>query len=240
MLLASLLAAFLLSREADVRQAPLFPSETTAMVALDLSGSIGDFRRLATVLKRVAREEERAGLVVFSGGAYELLPPETPARELGSYARFFTPTRTGGEAYPINPWDVAEFRGGTSVASGLDAARSALEREGISRGAILLASDLDVEQDSESVTEAVVAVRRAGIELRIVPVGALPQHRAFFERLVGRAAFLADEDADAPVATSMERRFGGTLPWRFLLVGAVAVLALAANERLLARLEVRP
>jgi hypothetical protein len=238
-LLGALLVAFWLARDAGVRQAPLVPSESTAMVALDLSASIGDFRRVATVLRRVAREAEHAGLVVFSGGAYELLPPGTPARELGSYVRFFTPLRDGSEVYPTNPWDVAEFRGGTSITSGLDAARVALEREGVSRGAILLASDLDVEHDSEAVTEAVVAVRRAGIELRIVPVGALPEHRAFFEQLVGRAAFLADEDADAPVRTNAERRFGGTLPWPFLLVAALAVIALAANERFLARLEVR-
>lgn len=239
LLLVALLSAFLLASDADVRQAPLVPSDTTATVALDLSASIGDFPRIATVLRRVAREQEHAGLVVFSGGAYELLPPGAPARELGHFARFFTPVREDSDVFPTNPWDVAEFRGGTSITSGLDAARTALEREGVSRGAILLASDLDVEHDSEAVTEAVVAIRRAGIELRIVPVGALPEHLAFFEQLVGRAAFLADEEAGTPVATSAERRFGGTLPWGFLLVGALAVIALTANERLLARLEVR-
>ncbi len=239
-LLAALSVAFLLSRDAGVRQAPLVSSETTAMVALDLSASIGNFPRIAAVLRRIARDEENAGLVVFSGGAYELLPPGAPAREVGSFARFFTPLREGGEVYPTNPWDVAEFRGGTSIGSGLDAARAALRREGVSRGAIVLASDLDVEADSESVSEAVVAIRRDGIELRIVPVGALPQNRAFFEQLVGRAAFLAEEDAEAPVATAAERRFGGTLPWGFLLVSALAVVFLTANERFLSRLEVRP
>ncbi len=239
-LLAALALALLLARDAGVRQAPLVSSETTAMVALDLSASIGNFPRIAAVLRRIARDEENAGLVVFSGGAYELLPPGAPAREVGSFARFFTPLREGGEVYPTNPWDVAEFRGGTSIASGLDAARSALRRDGVSQGAIVLASDLDVEADSESVTEAILAVRRDGIELRIVPVGALPQNRAFFEQLVGRAAFLAEEDAEAPVATAAERRFGGTLPWGFLLVSALAVVFLTANERFLSRLEVRP
>lgn len=239
-LLGALALALLLARDAGVRQAPLVSSETTAMVALDLSASIGNFPRIAAVLRRIARDEENAGLVVFSGGAYELLSPGAPAREVGSFARFFTPLREGGEVYPTNPWDVAEFRGGTSIASGLDAARAALRREGVSRGAIVLASDLDVEHDSESVGEAILAVRRDGIELRIVPVGALPQHRAFFEQLVGRAAFLAEEDAEAPVATAAERRFGGTLPWGFLLVSALAIIFLTANERFLSRVEVRP
>ena len=169
-LLGALLVAFVLARDADVRQAPLVPSHTTAMVALDLSASIGDFRRVAAVLRRVAREEEQAGLVIFSGGAYELLPPGTPASEIGSFARFFAPVREASEVYPTNPWDVTEFRGGTSIVSGLDAARFALEREGVSRGSILLASDLDVEHDSEAVTEAASRVT-------IPPAASMPFQR---------------------------------------------------------------
>ena len=98
---------------------------------------------------------------------------------------------------------------------------------------------LDVEADSESVSDAIAAVRHAGIQLRIIPIGASPQHLAFFERLVGRAAFLAEEKPGAPIATAAEKRLGGPLPWAFLAVSALAVVFLTANERLLSRLEVR-
>lgn len=239
-LVALLTYAFVLARGADVRQAPLVPSQTTAVLVLDQSASIGDYPRIAAALRRIAREEERAGFVIFSGGAYELLPPGTPARELEPFARFFTPLREGGEVYPRSPWDAAEFRGGTSIGSGLDAARRALLRDGVSRGSIVLASDLDVEADSESVSDAIVAIREEGIQLRIIPIGALPQHRAYFERIVGRTAFLADQNPEAPIATASEERLGGPLPWAFLAVSALAVVLLTGNERLLSRLEVRP
>lgn len=237
-LLAALAFAYALTRDADVRRSSLVPGETTAMLALDLSASIGDFRRVGDTLRRVAREEEHAGLVVFSDGAYELLPPGTPGRELERFARFFTPGENG--EYPTNPWDVSGFRGGTSISSGLAAAQEALAREGISRGSILLASDLDVEADSERVSEVVTAILGIGTEIRVIPVGALPRHVAFFERLLGRAAFLAEGDEpEAPVATAGEKRPGGVLPWSFLAVAALAIALLAANERLLSRLEVR-
>jgi hypothetical protein len=237
-LFAALAYAFALTRGADVRRAPIVPSQTTPVVALDMSASIGDFDRIGDTLRRIGREEDEAGLVVFSDGAYELLPPGAPARELAAFARFFTPIRE--DVFPPNPWDAAEFRGGTSIHSGLLAARAALEREDVSRGSVVLVSDLDVEGSAEQVSDTVLAMRRDGFELRVVPVGALPRHRAFFETLLGREAFLAEEDPGAPVATAPERRLGGALPWSFLAVGALVVALLAVNERLLARLEVRP
>jgi hypothetical protein len=236
-LVAALAYAFTLTRGADNRPASLVPGETTAMLVLDLSASIGDYRRVGDTLRRVAREEEDAGLIVFSDGAYELLPPGAPGRELEPFARFFTPVGADGE-YPRNPWDVAEFRGGTSISSGLRSARDAFERDGVSRGSILLASDLDVEADSHTVRETVVALRKDGIEIRIIPVGALPRHVAFFEALLGRTAFLAEEGTETPVATPEERSLGGVQPWGFLLAAALVVALLAANERLLSRLEV--
>jgi hypothetical protein len=237
-LLGALANAFLLTRDADAQRASLVPDDTTAALVLDLSASIGDFGRVGDTLRRVAREEEHAGLVIFSNGAYELLPPGTPGRELEPFARFFTPGK-GGE-YPTNPWDATQFRGGTSISSGLAAARAAFDREGVSRGSILLASDLDVEAESERVSEAVVALRRDGIQLRVIPVDAAPRHVAFFERLLGRAAFLAaGDEPDATVATTAERRLGGVLPWGFLAAAVLGVALLAANERLLSRFEVR-
>jgi hypothetical protein len=238
-LLAALAFAFALTRGTEASRASLLPADTTAMLVLDLSASIGDYRRVGEALRRVAREHEDAGLVLFSDGAYELLPPGSPGRELEPFARFFTPDENG--EYPRNPWDEGGFRGGTSISSGLTTARAALARERVSRGSILLASDLDVEADAEAVSDAVSAIRRDGTEIRVIPVGASPRHVAFFERLLGRAAFLAaGDEPESPVATPAERRLGGVLPWGFLAVAALAVALLAANERLLSRLEVRP
>lgn len=239
-LLAALATAFLVSADADVQAAPLLPSGTTAVVVLDLSASIGgNFQRVGETLRRVARSDQDAGLVVFSGGAYEVIPPGSPARELGSLVRFFTPVAGKKDVYPANPWDVAKFRGGTSIASGLEAARYALQRDGVRHGSILLISDLDAASDPQGLTEALVELRRAGIELRVVPLSPLPEHRAFFERIAGRAAFLAESKPDSAVQAPEERRAGGTLPAGFLLVAALLVLLLAANERLLTRLDFR-
>lgn len=238
-LLVLLLYAFALSRSEDVRAAPLLPKDGASMVVLDLSLSIGQFERIAQTLRRLARDDERAGLVVFSDAAYELLPPGSPGRELASLLRFFTPTSAGGDDYPVNPWEAGGFRAGTRISGGLDVARQALERSGVERGAILLVSDLDVAQDETNLSETLVELNRAGIALRLVPLAAQPQNRAFFEQLVGRAAFVADADPEAPVATTEERQLGGALPWAFLAVAAALVAALALNERLLARFEAR-
>lgn len=238
-LLATLAYAFSLSRSEDVRAAPLLPGDGAGMVVLDLSLSIGQFERIAQTLRRLARDDERVGLVVFSDGAYELLPPGSPGRELESLLRFFTPRTEGGDDYPVNPWEAGGFRAGTRISGGLEVARQALERSGVENGSILLVSDLDVAQDETNLSETLVELNRAGIALRLVPLAAQPQNRAFFEQLVGRAAFVAEADPEAPVATSEERRLGGALPWAFLFVAAGLVATLALNERLLARFEAR-
>jgi hypothetical protein len=238
-MLAAFAGAFLVSTDADVRAAPLLPSGTTAVVVLDLSASVGNFRRIGETLGRVSRSDQNAGLIVFSGGAYEVIPTGAPARELGSLVRFFTPIRGTKDVFPANPWDAAKFRGGTSIASGLEAARYALERDGVSRGSILLISDLDAASDPQGLTEALVGLRQAGIELRVVPLSPLPEHRAFFERIAGRAALLAESESGSAVQAPEERRAGGTLPAWFLLAGALLVLLLTANERLLSRLDFR-
>jgi hypothetical protein len=237
-LLATLAYAFTLSRSEDVRAAPLLPDGGAGMVVLDLSLSIGQFDRIAETLRRLAREDERTGLVVFSDTSYELLPPGSPGRELESLVRFFTPRHPDRDDYPLNPWEAGGFRAGTRISGGLETAREALQRSGVENGSILLVSDLDVAQDGSNLSSVLVALKRDGIDLRLVPLASQPQNRAFFEQLAGRAAFVAEADSDAPLATSEERRFGGALPWRYLIVASLLVLLLSVNERLLARLEV--
>jgi hypothetical protein len=239
-LLVSFAVLLMEARGADERVPSLLPSSAGSMVVLDLSASVGDFPRIASTLRRLSREDEPAGLVVFSGGAYELVPPGSPAGELASFVRFFEPVREGGDVYPRNPWDEAQYRGGTSIPSGLEVARYALERAGIRDGTILLLSDLDAAGDNQRLSDALVAIRRSGYEIRVVPVGALPENRAFFERVLGRSALLAETDPEAPVEAPVERGLEALLPWRLLLLAALVIGLLVTNERLLARLEVRP
>lgn len=238
-LIGALAAAFTLSRREDTRAAPLLPGDATGMVVLDLSLSVGQFDRIAETLRRLARGDERAGLVVFSDAAYELLPPGAPGRELESLVRFFTPRTAGDDDYPVSPWELGGFRAGTRISGGLEVARQALLRAGVDNGSILLVSDLDVAQDETNLSAVLVALKRDGIDLRLVPLASQPQNRAFFEQLVGRAAFVAEADSEKPLATAEERRLGGTLPWAFLVAAGVTVLLLTLNERFLVRLEVR-
>ena len=87
-LVAALVLAFLVARRSDVRHAPLVPSGTTGMIVLDLSASVYE-SAFGPTLRKMATQGERAGLVVFSDQAYEVLPPGTPGRELLPYLPLF-------------------------------------------------------------------------------------------------------------------------------------------------------
>ena len=62
------------------------------MVVLDLSATVYE-SAFGPTLTKMARTGERAGLVVFSDAAYEVLPPGSPGRELLPFLRFFRPSR---------------------------------------------------------------------------------------------------------------------------------------------------
>ena len=134
-LVGALAIAFLLARRADVRHAPLVPSGTTGMVVLDLSASVYE-SAFGPTLEKMATSGERAGLVVFSDAAYEVLPPGSPGRELLPYLRFFrpAPNSTTG-SFPPNPWQ--DFRAGTRISQGLAVAREALVRRPGTRVVVL-------------------------------------------------------------------------------------------------------
>jgi len=233
-LCAALGLAFLAARTQDVRQAPLVPSGTTGMLVLDLSASVYEGALDATVAK-LAQTDERTGLVVFSDVAYELLPPGSPSRELASLLRFFKarPDAT----LPPNPWE--DFRGGTRISTGVEAARQALLRENVTRGSVVLVSDLEILPDeTDRLAQALALVRSDGFQIRIVPLSPREDRRALVERLTGSSAFVSGPEEGA-VQTPEERAFVPGLPWLYLLAGTLLVLLLATNERVLTRLEVR-
>ena len=233
-LLAALALAVLVARSQDVRQAPLVPSGTTGMLVLDLSASVYEGGLDATV-EKLSRTDERTGLVVFSDTAYELLPPGSPSRELASLLRFFKarPDAT----LPPNPWE--DFRAGTRISAGMTFAWEALRREQVTRGSIVLVSDLEILPDEIArLSETLALIREDGFQIRIVPLFPTQEKRALIEQLVGSGAFLSEPEKEG-VRTPGERRLASAAPWLFLLAAALLVLLLTANERVLARLEVR-
>jgi hypothetical protein len=237
--LASTLAlAFLVARSRDVRHAPLVPSGTTGIVVIDLSASVYE-SAMGDTLQRMSRAGEQAGLVAFSDVGYELLPPGTPARELVPLLRYLRPGQ--GEAVgelPVNPW--AEFRAGTRISSGLQIAREALLRERVSRGSIVLISDLEILPDEvERLGAEIARLQRDGVSLRIVPLAPSDEKRELIEQLTGPSALLRDPGEAGAVRAPEERSLRGAAPWTFVFVGALFVLLLAANEHALSRLEVR-
>ena len=235
-------AALTIAFSRDARPNPLLPAGTTGMIVLDLSASTGAQLDVGELFRRIAAANERTGLIVFSDGAYELVPPGTPGRDLAPMIRFFTPGRDG--TIPNDPWS-SSFAGGTNVVAGIERALVSFERDHISPGSILLISDLEYVPDQTSrLPELLTELRRKGIELRILPVDARPEQRRFFERVLGSDAFV---DLGAAQAIATVPAAGGNLlrvaedgtPWLFVVLAAGLLLALALNERLCGRLRLR-
>jgi hypothetical protein len=235
-LLASLAAAVLVARGEDVRHAPLVPSGKTGILVLDLSASTSE-AAFAQTIEKLAEGDEQVGVVVFSDAAYELLPIGTPGRELRPLLRYFS--LTGGNKPPArHPWD--EFRAGTRVSAGLGYAGEVLRREGVENGSLLLVSDFEILPDEiQRVSEQVAYLKEQGVQVRLVPLDPTPERRARIDAILGGAAVLRDESAEAPVRAPESRSLGAVAPWGFVAIAGLLVALLAVNEGLLSRLEVR-
>lgn len=235
-LTGALALVLLVAFRQDVRHAPLVPAGTTGILVLDLSASVYE-GALDQTVEKLARTDERTGVVVFSDGAYELLPPGSPGRELFSLLRFFKARPDG--TLPPNPWE--EFRAGTQIASGLTVAHEALRRENVSRGSIVLVSDLEILPDQIArVSNVIAELRNDGVQIRIVPLFPSAEKRALVEQLVGKDAFLAEPEKEGTAVQALERRtLARSAPWVFILAGGLLVVLLAGNERFLSRLGVR-
>lgn len=243
-LLGLLAAAFAIALDKDVRADAFIPPERSGIVVVDMSASVSalNYRRIGRALRRISAANEPVGLIVFSDAAYELFPPGTPGRELGPLLRYFTPIsgadRPAYEArFPLNPW-VGSFSGGTRISEGLRVARTVLQRDRINDATVLLISDLEAPQsDRLRIVDTITTLQNDGVDVRVVPLFAQPQNRAFFAQLVGRDAFVAESSLVRPIESD-ELGLGGTTPWLFLAFGAALVAALAANERWCGRLAV--
>jgi hypothetical protein len=221
------------------------PRGSSTVVVLDQSRSVylAGYRRVETLLRRLVNADASVGLVIFSDGAYELLPPGVHGRELRPLLRFYSrDPRAAGAVDPvsgtaINPW-TDTISGGTRISSGLASARLALARDHVRHGAILLVSDLETAaEDRPNMTAELRLIEAAGIALRIVPLFPVPADEQFFDRVVGRDAFVDPKQLDPGVRAQTRERVAGSSPRAFVIVAGVLLLLLAANEVACGRVE---
>lgn len=247
--LAGLLALAVVAAAAGDRgRPPLAEAGRTTVLVLDVSSSIQPrvYRQIGETLERAVEEGGRFGVVLFSDVAYEMLPPGTPAAELEGLRRYFTPIRrrvageptvaVGGLRFPEAPWN-ASLTAGTRISTGLHLAREVLERERVGNGTVVLVSDLEDEHlDLPELGRALAAYADAGLPLRVVALSPTPEDRRLFERLLRERG-----SVEVAAAPSPEGRAGAALPpspfpRALVVAGLLLLLAIAANEHLLARL----
>jgi hypothetical protein len=237
------LAALAVARSRDAQPSAILPAGSTGMIVLDLSASTGAKAEVGELFRRIAATDERTGLAVFSDGAYEVLPPGTPGRDLAPMMRFFIPG-PDGEIVP-DPWS-AGFAGGTNVLAGIERALESFSRDEVASGSILLISDLEFVPDQIARLPALLTeLGQRRVEVRILPVDARDEQRRFFERVLGHDAVVDIGDATA-IATgpgsgrNLFRLAEDETPWLFAFCVAALLGLLAANERFCGRLALPP
>jgi hypothetical protein len=237
-LLALVILTALAARHPKLDKQPLLPPNSGGIIVLDVSASISSdtYSRIGEELKSLVARGGRYGLVVFSAGAYEALPPGSPASALKPLIRYFTlPTNVApGEqpTYPTNPW-TQSFTQGTQIARGLDLARQIELENKVKKPAVVLISDLaDDPNDINRLTDELLAYKRAGISLNVVPLNAtqtdFDRFRGIASRVLPAPLPSANSAASAPAKASF--------PTRLVLLTVLVALLLGASEMRSARL----
>jgi hypothetical protein len=243
------LAAFAVWRAArlETRTVAFLPERATTIVVLDQSRSVylADYKAIASILTRVVQGDPSVGLVAFSDTAYEMLPPGSHGSDLKALLRFYRPTGVGSNVdpstnFPASPWDNT-FSGGTKISAGLQLAREMVDRDHLKRATILLVSDLETAgEDRPAFAENLIRIRNdPRLTLRIAPLYAIPEERAFVARFVPRDAFVKPAQITGHGPAEPRRRLLAHTPWALIVAGALLILALGANELLCGRLELR-
>lgn len=233
--LTLVLAAAAAAREPTTTERALIPQDRVGVVVLDLSLSItdDDYAIIRRTLRRLVADEAKIGLVVFSDVPYELLPPGTPAAELQPLLRLLVAPRLG----PVqNPWTQA-FRAGTRISVALEFAKSALERDEVASGSILLVSDLETAPDDvPALAQKLADIDRAGIRMRVVPLAPSSDALSLFEGILAEDPFVGFGE-QAPDGSQPDADSAGVgLPTTLLALGSLVFLFLAAHELLAGRL----
>ena len=218
------------------------PSDADTLVVLDLSASIGSdtYSRIGSTLASLSRSHDRYGLIVFSGGAYEALPPGSPASDLAPLVHLFVPRQNApgyAATYPRNPWSET-FSGGTAISTGLELAHAIATRTDARRPAVVLVSDLDDDPaDVPRLASIVLAFRRDKIPLRVVGLNPSTRDSVFFQQLLGPAGSIVQSGV---AESGPQPRNHTPFPWVFVALVVVAAAGLAAHELWIARLEWEP
>jgi hypothetical protein len=266
-LVATLLVAAWLARDPGASAVRIAQGGESGVVVLDMSASIGSARRrLTEPFEYLAATGQDFGLVLFSSVAYEAIPPGTASTELRSYvralapfpnvcvARRFTPCPPGSRRVDpdspeveeirrasVTPW-ADNFRGGTKISSGLQLARKMLKRHGQEGRGALLISDLDDSLlDVPALTRELITWKRAGIPLNLVALAPFDEDRFFFERMLGKEAFVDRSDLAPPrLAEERNRAERAGVPEGLAGLALLLLMLLAANEHFCGRLAWRP
>jgi hypothetical protein len=198
--------------------------------------------------------------VIFSGRAYEVLPPGTSSAELRPIIRALLPfpdvclARTGIQCPPgtrrvvpdseegerirrdsVTPWDT-NFRGGTEISQGLLLARGMLDRHGMREHGVLLISDLDdALLDIPKLTRELITYRQEKIPIHVVALAPFDDDRFFFERILGKDAFVDRADM-TPGLDARRRAQRAGVPEGLAGLALVLLTLLALNEHYCGRL----
>ena|SRR5919197_1355483 len=250
-LLLVLLTGFAVWRAAALnpRPVPFLDRRTTTIVVLDQSKSIyiGAYRRIASLLKVLVDADAPVGLVAFSDTAYEMMPPGTHGSELAPMLRFYTKGRPGESdldpltLFPATPWgDV--FSGGTKISAGIDLARAVAHRDHVRHATIVLASDLETagEDEPKLALSLLNATHDPTVDVKVLALFPIADDLQFFEKYLPPSAFIRASQLHAGPAEATSHRLLISSPWPIVLVGALLLVALAANELTCARVVVAP
>jgi hypothetical protein len=266
-LVATLLAAAWLARDPGSSAVRLAQGGESGVVVLDMSASIGSARkRLTDPFEYLAASGQDFGFVLFSSVAYEATPPGTASSELRGYLRALepypnvcvaqeftrcppgerrvepdTPEAEEIRRRSVTPW-AENFRGGTKISTGLVLARQMLERHGQKERGALLISDLDNSLlDDPALTRELITYKREGIPLNLVALAPFDVDRFFFERMLGKEAFVDRADLAPPrLVEERNRAERAGVSEGVAGLALILLMLLAANEHFCGRLAWRP
>jgi hypothetical protein len=260
-LVLALMGAVFFAQRPGEGERTLVKGADSGVIVLDLSASIGQPGRTVTnPFEYLADTGQEFGMVIFSGRAYEMLPPGTSSAELRAIIRALVPfpdvclARTDIQCPPgtrrvipdskegarirrlqVTPWD-SNFRGGTEISKGLVLGREMLERHGVKEHGVLLISDLDnALLDDTKLTRELITYRAQKIPLHVVALSPFDDDRFFFERMLGKEAFVDHADM-TPGLDARRRAERAGVPEGLAGLALVLLMLLALNEHFCGRL----
>jgi hypothetical protein len=135
----------------------------------------------------------------------------------------------------VTPWD-SNFRGGTEISQGLILAREMLERHGMKDHGVLLISDLDdAHLDVPRLTRELITYRAQHVPLHVVALAPFEDDRFFWERILGKEAFVDRADL-TPGLDARRRAERAGVPEGLAGLALVLLMLLALNEHYCGRL----